>query len=139
MLILILSTRRNFRELKGQQRFARHADKLGREADAVSDGEQPGLAAAGAGGGRAGRVGVRWKRTDPAREFPGLGGNRLKRRIALAADVVEATVGFAGVDDVVRATLGTSDSEGYKRHPKPRAHAAHARAPTGDTSAPPPR
>ena len=93
-------------------------------ANAVSDGEQPGLAAAGAGGGRAGRVGVRWKRTDPAREFPGLGGNRLKRGIALATDVVEATLGFAGVDDLVRAALRTSESQRYKRHAKPRARDA---------------
>jgi hypothetical protein len=44
------------------------------------------------------------------------GGFQLEGRVAFVADVVEAALGLARVEDVVGATLRAGNVEGRKRH-----------------------
>jgi len=102
-------------DFQGEQRLTGDAQVLRRRRGAVADGEDFVLPAASAGGGGRGRVGVGRNR-ESGLQFADASRFQFERRVAAVADVVEAALRLAGIDDVVRTALGAADCQGCERH-----------------------
>jgi ABC-type Fe3+/spermidine/putrescine transport system ATPase subunit len=91
------------------------AEALRRRGWAVLESRETAFAAARAGrGGRRG-IGV-GRRREVSLQFAEALGFELEGCVALVADMAEAALGLAGIDDVARTAPGTGDGERHERH-----------------------
>jgi len=107
---------RDFREAQGQERLTGNTQEL--RAGAIDDGKDLGFAAARAGRGGTRGVGV-GRQGESFLRFAHLGGFKFKGRIAIVADVVEATTGLAGIEDILGAALRAGNGNRREPHRPP--------------------